>query len=114
MLTQVLPIVYIRNNTSEVIEDIYFSFDSIELMGSRAKKIKPSTTKNISLYLTDRQKFQLEREDYDLVMHHENKNKYIIVECYGMSQSLNILVEIMTIYKDGTLGIKVDEKFSRI
>lgn len=114
MLAQVLPIVYIRNNTTEMIEDIYFSFDSTELMGSKAKKIKPNTTKNISLYLADRQKLQLEREDYDLVMYHGNKNKYVIVECYGISPSLNILVEIMTIYKDGTLGIKVDEKFSRI
>ena len=114
MQTQLLPIVYIRNNTSQIIEDIYFSFDDIELMGSKAKKIKPNNTKNISIYLADRQKFQLAREDYDLVMHHRNENKYVVVECYGISPSLNILVEIMTVYKDGTLGIKVDEKFSRI
>lgn len=109
-----LPIVYIRNNTEESIENIHFSFDDVNLIGSEVKKVKTNTTKNVSLYLTYRQKDQLKTENYDLIMHHMDKNKYLVCEGYGACHINSILVEIMKVYNDGTLGIRIDEKYSNV
>lgn len=106
-----LPIVYVMNNTEESIENLYFSFDNVELIGSDIKKIKPNTTKNVSLYLTYRQRELLQRDDYDLIMHHKGKSQNIISEAYGAAHIRDILVEIMKVYDDGTLGIKVEENY---
>lgn len=114
LMNQILPIVYLRNSTKENIENIYFSFDNIELMGSKVKRVKSDKTKNISLYLSDRQKFQLKSENYDLIMHHGNNNQYVVCECYGASPISRILVEIMCVYNDGTLGLKIEENYSPI
>lgn len=106
-----LPIVYVRNNTEENIENISFSFDNVVLIGSEIKKVKPNMTKNVSLYLTYRQRDQLEREDYDLIMNHGKENKYTISEAYGAEHIRDILIEIMKVYNDGSLGIKIEENY---
>jgi hypothetical protein len=83
----------------------------VVLIGSEIKKVKPNTTKNVSLYLTYRQRDQLEREDYDLIMNHGKENKYTISESYGAEHIRDILVEIMKVYNDGSLGIKIEENY---
>lgn len=44
-------------------------------------------------------------------MNHGKENKYTISESYGAEHIRDILVEIMKVYNDGSLGIKIEENY---